>query len=88
MIDMEVFDKIPKPWFMDDKAPEGLPPIGEDIAFCQIAKEYGYKIFVDTSIPAGHLTTMVVNTATNRLYNACKTAQSKKAIEVDARRNY
>ena len=79
MFDMGVFRKLPRPWFRNDKAPDGAPPIGEDIGFCQDLKAAGYKIFVDTSVPAGHLTTMVVNTATNRLYRAIKSEQAARA---------
>jgi hypothetical protein len=81
MFDMEVFRRLPKPWFRDDKAPEGAPPIGEDIGFCQDLKAAGYRIFVDTSVPAGHLTTMIVNTATHRLYRSMKQQEHKQALE-------
>jgi len=74
MFDTQVFRKMPRPWFRDDR--EG---VGEDIALCQDLKAAGYKIYVDTSVPAGHLTNMIVNTATNRLYRACKSAQAAKA---------
>ncbi len=79
MFNMDIFRKMPRPWFRDDKAPEGALPIGEDIALCQDLKAAGYKIYVDTSVPAGHLTNLIVNTATNRLYRACKSAQAAKA---------
>ena len=82
MFNMEVFKKIPRPWFRNDRqVVEGLPAIGEDIGFCQDLKAAGYRIFVDTSVPAGHLTTMIVNTATNRLYRSMKEQQNKKALE-------
>lgn len=85
MYDMDVFRKMPYPWFRDDKpVPAGAPPIGEDIGWCQDLKEAGYRIFVDTSVPAGHLATMVISTATNRLYRACKSAQAaKEALRID-----
>jgi hypothetical protein len=79
MFDMEVFKKLPYPWFRFQKQADTGAVIGEDIGFCQDLKAAGYKIFVDTSVPAGHLTTMVVNEATNKLYRAMKTAQAKKA---------
>lgn len=84
MFDMEVFKKLPYPWFRDDKQPNpDLPPIGEDISLCQDLKAAGYKIFVDTSVPAGHLTTMVVTSATARLFNATnRTQEQKDAISV------
>ena len=85
MFDIQVFRKLPYPWFRDDKQPNPeLPPIGEDIGFCQDLKAAGYKIFVDTSVPAGHLTSLIVNTATNRLYRACKESQAaKQALRID-----
>ena len=57
--------KMPYPWYKNVKQANGMP-IGEDIKFAQDAKEAGYKIFVDTSVPAGHLATMIINTATNK----------------------
>jgi len=77
MFNMEVFRKMPRPWFKASLNPDGSV-IGEDVGFCQELKAAGYRIFVDTSVPAGHLTTMIVNTATNRLYRACKNAQAAK----------
>jgi GT2 family glycosyltransferase len=86
MYDMDVFKKMPKPWFKFRKQADGHT-IGEDIGFCQDLKAAGYKIFVDSSIEVGHLTTMVVNEITNRLYRCAKTEQQKqnikKALEVD-----
>jgi hypothetical protein len=80
MFDMDIFKKLPYPWFRDDKQAPGLPNIGEDIAFCQDLKEAGYRIFVDTSVPAGHLATMIINTATNRLFRAMSNEKQKAAI--------
>jgi hypothetical protein len=88
MFDMEVFKKLPYPWFRFQKQADTGAVIGEDIGFCQDLKAAGYRIFVDTSVPAGHLTTMIVNEATSKLYRAMKTAQQKKvtamALGVDA----
>jgi hypothetical protein len=81
MFNMNVFRKLPRPWFKASKNPDGSV-LGEDIYLCQELKKAGYRIFVDTSVPAGHLTTMVVNTATNRLYRACKSKQSATAALV------
>ncbi len=75
---MEVFKKMPYPWFRFQKNPENGMVIGEDVGFCQDLKSAGYKIFVDTSIEIGHLTTLVVNQATHKLYRASK---SKQAIQ-------
>jgi hypothetical protein len=83
MFNMEIFRKIPYPWFEAIKEPSGQV-IGEDINFCQKLKAAGYRIFVDTSVPAGHLSTMVINTATNRLYRSVKNKQAmNQALKVD-----
>jgi len=63
----------------------GSAPIGEDIALSQDLKDLGYKLYVDTSVPAGHLANLIINTATNRLYRACKSAQAaKEALRIDS----
>lgn len=86
MFDMKVFRKISKPWFKAQYNPDGSP-IGEDFGFCQELKMTGYKIFVDTSVPAGHLTTMIVSTETSRLYRAMKASKEKKASALGAMGN-
>ena len=78
MYQMDVFRKMKSPWFKHRQNPDGTP-IGEDFGFCQDLKAAGYRIFVDTSVPAGHLATMIINTATNRLYRAMKTERAKEA---------
>ena len=85
LIDMEVFDKIEKPYFsfcprkyMDDceslldllnkyqttsdgverfEASDNDSSVGEDYYFCKLAKDAGYKIYVDTAVDVGHLGT-------------------------------
>lgn len=37
-----------------------IPGLGEDISFCQRAKELGYKLYCDSRIKAGHLATFPV----------------------------
>jgi hypothetical protein len=77
MYDMEIFKKLPRPWFKFHHHSNGMV-IGEDIGFCQDLKAAGYKIFVDTSIEAGHLATMIINQKTHDLYRAMKVAQAVK----------
>lgn len=81
MYDMSVFRKMPRPWFKAAYGPDGQP-IGEDFGFCRDLKEAGYKIYVDTSVPAGHLATMIISTATNKLYRAMKTPQQQEAATI------
>ncbi len=78
MFDMNVFKKMPYPWFRFQRNADTGVTIGEDIGFCQDLKAAGYKIFVDTSVPADHLTTMAINRKTNLLYRSMKAAEWKK----------
>jgi len=63
LIKTDVFRNIEFPWFefSVDKYGE---TIGEDINFCRKVKNFGYKIYVDTSINCGHLGTLEVNEST------------------------
>lgn len=78
MFDMRVFREIPGPWFKFDQTEDGKP-VGEDIGFCSAMRKAGFQIFVDTGCPAGHLSNMVVNEATYRLYKRLKRAEIEAA---------
>jgi len=78
MFDMSIFKKLPYPWFRFQKDPQTGMVIGEDIGLCQDLKAAGYKIYVDTSVKIGHLSTMVINEATRNLYKAMKTSKENK----------
>lgn len=54
LIRREVFDAIEPPWF------ELGNGVSEDVTFCQKAREAGFDIYVDLSIPMGHITTCAV----------------------------
>ena len=77
LFEMEVFKKVPGPWFMHRKTPDigsgGI--VSEDIAFCSDLREAGIRIFIDTSVTAGHLTQMVVNEGTWKLFGKMKEAE-------------
>lgn len=79
MFDMNVFRKIPYPWF-EVKKQKGGEVVGEDILFCQKLKAAGYKIFVDSSLECGHMTTMIVNRKTNLLYRSMKQKQHQQNL--------
>jgi hypothetical protein len=81
MFEMSIFKRLPDPWFRFQKNPDNGMTIGEDIGICQDLKALGYKIFVDTSVPAGHLTTMIINRNTHLLYRSMKEKQNKQALE-------
>lgn len=80
LYDMEVFRKLPYPWFKFQKNPQNGMIIGEDIGFCQDLKAAGYDIYVDTSVEIGHLATMVITEATHDLYKAMKTEQARNSF--------
>ncbi len=79
MYDMDVFRRMPFPWFQFRKTEKG-EGIGEDIGFCQDLKAAGYRIFVDTSVPADHLTAMAINRKTNLLWRSMKTKEQQQAL--------
>lgn len=77
MFDMQVFREMPAPWFRFGLT-EDNKPIGEDFGFCSDLRKNGYKIFVDTSIKCGHLSTMEITEGTRNLYRAMKNAQKRE----------
>ena len=81
MFDMEVFRALSYPWFKFRTDASTGATIGEDVGFCQDCKAVGYRIFVDTSIPSDHLTTLAVNRQTNLLYRSMKSQEHKRALE-------
>lgn len=42
-------------WYLYGKARPGEHTVGEDIFFCKLARQAGFKIFVDTSVEFGHI---------------------------------
>jgi hypothetical protein len=70
-----VHPRQPGVYFKFRKDPHTGLSIGEDIGFCQELKAAGYKIFVDTSVPSDHLTTMAVNREVNKLYEELQLRQ-------------
>lgn len=83
LFDMDIFKRMRPPWFRFRPNPDtekgGI--VGEDIGFCSDLKKAGYKIFVDTSVPAGHLTTLEVTNATWKLYEKMKEVAVRRAIK-------
>lgn len=55
LINLEVFKKIPKPWFQLEYSKEGKLQYGEDMSFCRKAREAGYDIWCDTKVKLGHI---------------------------------
>lgn len=76
MFETRIFRSLPAPWFKFKVSEENGQPIGEDFGFCSDLRKKGYRIFVDTSIKCGHLSTMEITEGTYHLYRALKKAQS------------
>lgn len=55
LVDMQVFEKIDKPWFAFTSNEEGWTTQGEDGHFCMQARNKGIKIWCDPTITIGHL---------------------------------
>ena len=80
MFETEIFRAMPYPWFRFRTGPYGSP-IGEDFGFCHDLREKGYRIYVDTSVVAGHLSQMEINEGTWKLYGRMKEAELKASNE-------
>jgi len=63
LINMDVFKKMDAPFFFHaipedfgmDAQPFPHNEIGEDVAFCLKARSYGYKVWIDSTIPLTHI---------------------------------
>lgn len=55
LINIDVFKKMKHPWFFFEQSQNGDLLVGEDYWFCKRAKEAGFDIWVDLSIPMKHV---------------------------------
>ena len=85
LYNLEVFKKIPYPWFEFKKHPETGLVIGEDVGLCQKLQAAGYKIYVDTSVEIEHLTIIKINKAMHKLWCAMRMAKEEKAKSLGIR---
>ena len=53
LINMEIFKKLEKPWF--HVGLNGTEIEGHDYRFCRLAREAGYTVWGDPTIPIGHI---------------------------------
>jgi intein/homing endonuclease len=60
LIHRRVFEKVPRPWF---RWTLGWvePGVSEDFAACELFREHGYKILVDTGCRCGHVADAVID---------------------------
>lgn len=55
LVDMQVFEKIEKPWFFYEHNDEGEITTGEDMWFCEQAHKAGFGVWCDPSIELRHI---------------------------------
>jgi hypothetical protein len=55
LIAMEVFRVMDPPWFAYEHGEDGNVRLGEDVWFCQKAREKGFDVWCDPTIPVGHI---------------------------------
>jgi len=61
-----VFLHTDQPWYQLGR--QNGRPVGEDIFFHDKLRSSGYRIYVDTSVEVGHISTFVVNKSTYELF--------------------
>lgn len=62
LVRREVFENVKYPWFLTRKK-NGQVVMSDDYYFCDKAREVGYKIYLDTSVPCQHVTTAAIDIA-------------------------
>jgi len=55
LIKVEVFKKVPRPWFEFEFYDTGQCKLGEDWYFCEKAKKYNIKTFTNPIVRIGHI---------------------------------
>ena len=54
LIRTEILNKIKRPWFKFEYHNTGMCKLGEDWFFSKVAKEAGFKVWLDPTIKVGH----------------------------------
>ena len=55
LIKTEVFKNIIRPWFQFKTNADGCTVQGEDAHFCEVARNKGYSIYCDSTLPVRHI---------------------------------
>ncbi len=55
LIKLDVFDKLPEPWFTFGRKPDGDLAYGEDTYFCQQAIKAGFDVWCDPTLSVQHI---------------------------------
>ena len=61
LVKMEVFNNMKLPWFQTQVDDENKMTMTDDYYFCDKAREQGYKVYVDTSVPCDHISHLAIN---------------------------
>lgn len=54
LIDLSIFEKMTGPWFNFGRDSQGNLALGEDVWFCNTARDAGYDVWIDPTIKIGH----------------------------------
>lgn len=54
LVQREVFNALPRPWFRCGQIPGGEDLLAEDLDFCLRAAQVGYPVFLDPVVRVGH----------------------------------
>jgi len=60
LIKREVFENVKYPWF-HTRTKDGMLIMTDDYYFCDKAKEAGFKVYVDTSVPCQHIANAAID---------------------------
>lgn len=84
LIPMEVFRAIgPRPWFEYGLDDDGWPRVSEDVPFCVKAQAAGFKLFLDSTVKCGHVTSQVIDEKYHRRYQASmRETEQRMAVSV------
>ncbi len=70
MVHRSVIEQIQPPWFKFEYDSYGIMSVGEDYHFSLKARANNFRIFVDSSMPCGHLKTLNLLDINRLLYDA------------------
>jgi len=80
LINTDIFKNIEEPWFAMPQCPKRGTLIGEDVYFCEKAKEAGFKVYIDHDLSKGvyHIGECEFGHQMMEQYDAEKTKERKK----------
>lgn len=55
LIDLSIFKNLKGPWFNFGRDSQGALALGEDVWFCNTARDAGYDVWVDPTLQIGHI---------------------------------